>query len=118
MKDARGRPDLSFLKDLHPVGRLDADTSGLLLLSSNGKLSNLLLDPTTGLSRVYDAIVNGTVDTAALSTTLRAGVATSDGTFTANLLDSHPMPASRVSASFSSHWHSFFFFFVCLLVLS
>ena len=37
---------------LHPVGRLDQDTSGLLLLSSNGELTDMILRPGV-LSKTY-----------------------------------------------------------------
>ena len=49
-----------FLKSMHPVGRLDADTSGLLMFSSNGALTQILLSPNNYISREYEAIVDGT----------------------------------------------------------
>jgi len=50
MKDERGRPCLTHVlpagwQKLHPIGRLDADTSGLLLFSSDGDLTHKLLHP-------------------------------------------------------------------------
>lgn len=51
----------SFLRGMHPVGRLDADTSGLLLFSADGKLTQLLLHPSTGVVRQYEALVVGEV---------------------------------------------------------
>eukprot|EP00603_Paraphysomonas_imperforata_P006332 CAMPEP_0114428486 /NCGR_PEP_ID=MMETSP0103-20121206/8951_1 /TAXON_ID=37642 ORGANISM="Paraphysomonas imperforata, Strain PA2" /NCGR_SAMPLE_ID=MMETSP0103 /ASSEMBLY_ACC=CAM_ASM_000201 /LENGTH=187 /DNA_ID=CAMNT_0001597705 /DNA_START=463 /DNA_END=1026 /DNA_ORIENTATION=+ len=72
---------------MHPVGRLDSDTSGLLLFSSNGVLTNLLLQPQSSITRVYEAVVTGLVDFECLKTTLENGVITASGTFPALLLD-------------------------------
>lgn len=78
----------SYLKSMHPVGRLDADTSGLLLFSSDGKLTNLLLQPESNITRVYVAVVCGLVDFEALRSELAGGVKTTDGIFPAMLLES------------------------------
>ena len=48
-----------YMKAMHPVGRLDADTSGLLLFSSDGHLTQMLLHPSTGVEREYEAVVAG-----------------------------------------------------------
>ena len=77
-----------FLKTMHPVGRLDADTTGLLLFSSDGQLTQTLLHPSTGVEREYQAVVVGKVDADALGRQLAAGVKTTEGTFAANLLES------------------------------
>ncbi|RYH07816.1 hypothetical protein EON65_41420 [archaeon] len=82
------------LKPLHPVGRLDCDTSGLLLFSSDGKLTNQLLDPSNAVPRVYEAIVSGAVDPDRFSQILSSGVATADGTFPAHLVEAFPIPAA------------------------
>lgn len=44
---------------LYPVGRLDYDTSGLLLMTNDGKLANLLMHPRNEVSKVYVAKING-----------------------------------------------------------
>ena len=44
---------------LYPVGRLDYDTSGLLLLTNDGKLTNLLIHPSKEISKVYVAKIEG-----------------------------------------------------------
>ena len=93
MKDNWGRQGLEelaleypFMKAMHPVGRLDADTSGLLLFSSDGHLTQMLLHPSTGVEREYEAVVAGSVDMTVLGPRLAAGVTTADGEFAANLL--------------------------------
>lgn len=84
MKDEYGRPDLaavlpqSWQKLLHPVGRLDADTSGLLLFSRDGTLTHRLLHPKYGVEREYAAEVENPVDAEALAAQLRAGVETTE----------------------------------------
>ncbi|MDF2555429.1 MAG: transporter, partial [Microbacterium sp.] len=66
MLDDRGRPDLrSFTADweerLYNVGRLDADTSGLLILTNDGALAHVLAHPSFGVTKVYIAKVEGRV---------------------------------------------------------
>lgn len=56
--DARKR------KDLFPVGRLDKDTEGLLLITNDGKLANQLLNPRKHVDKTYYARVRGAVTTA------------------------------------------------------
>lgn len=50
-----------YLKSMHPVGRLDADSSGLLLFSRCGQLTQRLLHPSFTVRRVYEALVAGAV---------------------------------------------------------
>ncbi|MCX5681325.1 MAG: pseudouridine synthase [Candidatus Omnitrophica bacterium] len=47
------------LKSLHPVGRLDMATTGLLLLTNDTQLSNYLTDPANAIPRVYVVTVEG-----------------------------------------------------------
>ncbi|WP_353115875.1 pseudouridine synthase [Microbacterium sp.] len=66
MKDERGRPDLRrFTKEyderLYNVGRLDAETSGLLVLTNDGELAHVLAHPSFGVTKVYIAKVHGIV---------------------------------------------------------
>jgi 23S rRNA pseudouridine2605 synthase len=60
--DTHGRPTVVDLlpaeaRRLYPVGRLDADTTGLLLLTNDGELANLLTHPRYGVEKVYRARV-------------------------------------------------------------
>jgi len=77
----------------HPVGRLDKDTTGLLLLSCDGKLTQRLLSPVTDVPRCYRAVVDGDVTAPAprgdgqhLDALLGQGVRTGEGIFAARTL--------------------------------
>lgn len=48
-------------KDLFPVGRLDRDTEGLLLISNDGELAHRLLSPAKHVDKVYYAKIDGVV---------------------------------------------------------
>lgn len=48
-------------KDLFPVGRLDVDTEGLLLITNDGDLAHRLLTPKYHVEKVYDALVQGQI---------------------------------------------------------
>jgi len=61
------------IPDVYPVGRLDRDSEGLLLLTDDGKLQNQLLDPRYGHPRTYWVQVERVPDEAALES-LRRGV--------------------------------------------
>ncbi len=83
LRDENGRPDLRQFTDryddrLYNVGRLDADTSGLLLLTNDGELANVLAHPRFGVEKTYIATVRGGVTGQALRR-LRDGVELEDG---------------------------------------
>lgn len=64
LRDEQGRPDLRRWTDaeeerLFNVGRLDADTSGLLLLTNDGDLAHVLAHPSFGVTKTYIALVKG-----------------------------------------------------------
>jgi 23S rRNA pseudouridine2605 synthase len=63
---------------LYPVGRLDADTSGLILVTNDGELANRLMHPSFEVRKTYRARVQGAVAETALER-LRSGVMLEDG---------------------------------------
>jgi 23S rRNA pseudouridine2605 synthase/16S rRNA pseudouridine516 synthase len=88
MKDDRGRRDLrEFAREwperLFNVGRLDADTSGLLVLTNDGELAHVLAHPSFGVAKVYIAKVEGRV-TAQTIALLTKGVELEDGPIAAD----------------------------------
>ncbi|MGI6119409.1 MAG: pseudouridine synthase [Desulfosporosinus sp.] len=81
--DPQGRPTvLDIMKDVpvrvYPVGRLDYDTSGLLILTNDGELSHRLMHPSYEVEKTYRVWVQGPVGIKALDT-LRQGVLLEDG---------------------------------------
>jgi len=62
-RDPHGRPTVVELVDLRervvPVGRLDADTTGALLLTNDGPLAHRLAHPRYGVEKVYEVEVEG-----------------------------------------------------------
>ncbi len=64
---------------LYPVGRLDLDTEGLLLLTNDGDLTHDLLHPSRQVQRTYVALVPGPMKRPAMQQ-LREGVELEDGT--------------------------------------
>jgi pseudouridine synthase len=88
LHDEHGRPDLSrFVSDfeerLFNVGRLDAQPSGLLILTNDGELAHVLAHPSFGVMKTYVAKVEGTVSAATLAR-LTAGVELEDGPIAAD----------------------------------
>ncbi len=86
LSDPEGRPTIrDILGDLderlYPVGRLDLQTTGLLLLTNDGALAQGLMHPRRQVERVYHAKVDGTPDGRALAR-LRRGVRLEDGLVT------------------------------------
>jgi 23S rRNA pseudouridine2605 synthase len=80
--DPQGRPTVVELVPaeprVFPVGRLDADTEGLLLLTNDGDLTHRLTHPSFGVEKEYLALVEGTPSAGALRR-LREGVELDDG---------------------------------------
>jgi 23S rRNA pseudouridine2605 synthase len=63
---------------LYPVGRLDADSTGLILLTNDGELANRLTHPRYGVPKTYRAQLRGPIGDRELSR-LRSGVELDDG---------------------------------------
>ncbi len=84
MDDPQGRPCVAALvptdkyPGLYPIGRLDCDTTGLLLFSTDGELGHSLLHPSHHVTKTYVATVSGRVSKKALRR-LEAGVELHDG---------------------------------------
>src|SRR5215467_11364993 len=83
LSDPRGRPVVADLVSdidarLYPVGRLDWDVEGALLMTNDGDLTHRLLHPRYGLPRVYEAEVEGRVVAGGLER-WRRGVVLDDG---------------------------------------
>jgi 23S rRNA pseudouridine2605 synthase len=82
VSDPEGRPTVVDLVPsttrVFPVGRLDSDTAGLLVLTNDGELANLLTHPRHGVAKTYLAEVVGAPSRGAIRA-LREGVALDDG---------------------------------------
>ena len=84
MSDPQGRPCVASLvpreehPGLFPVGRLDKDTTGLLLFTTDGDLAQNLLHPSKHVYKTYEALVDGTIREEDLDE-LRQGIVLDDG---------------------------------------
>jgi 23S rRNA pseudouridine2605 synthase len=96
-RDTHGRPTVVDLVPagglrLYPVGRLDADSSGLILLTNDGELAHRLTHPSFEVAKTYRARVGGGAVADAALRELRRGVRLRDGT-------TAPARVRRLSAS-------------------
>jgi 23S rRNA pseudouridine2605 synthase len=82
-RDTHGRPTVVELvrskRRLYPVGRLDADSTGLILLTNDGELADLLTHPRYGVDKVYRAKVQPQRVSPRAIRELREGVKLDDG---------------------------------------
>jgi 23S rRNA pseudouridine2605 synthase len=83
-KDTHGRRTVLDLVDargarLYPVGRLDADTTGLILLTNDGELANALMHPRFEVPKTYLAHVRGGAVSESKLRQLREGIVLEDG---------------------------------------
>jgi 23S rRNA pseudouridine2605 synthase len=97
MSDERGRPCVGDLvaelsTQVHHVGRLDADSEGLLLLTNDGPLTHRVMHPSYGVRKRYVAEVDGVLPRS-VGRRLREGVELEDGPVTVDsfvVVDSTP----------------------------
>ena len=84
VKDERGRKTVldllgeNFSERVYPVGRLDLNSEGLLILTNDGDLTNALIHPRYEVSKTYRAKISGVVTEEKLDE-LRAGIELDDG---------------------------------------
>lgn len=83
LSDERGRPDLSrfvaeYEERLFNVGRLDAQTSGLLILTNDGELAHVLAHPSFGVTKTYVAKTQGRITPQTVAK-LKIGIDLEDG---------------------------------------
>lgn len=101
LSDPKGRPTVKdFLKGIKyrvfPVGRLDYNSEGLLLITNDGDFAYSILHPSKKIQKTYVAKVKGIIDDDAI-TKLRQGVRLKDG-MTA------PAKVKRIRTSESNSW--------------
>lgn len=84
VKDERGRKTVldllgeNFSERVYPVGRLDLNSEGLLILTNDGDLTNALIHPRFEVEKTYRATISGVVTEEKLDK-LRAGIELEDG---------------------------------------
>jgi 23S rRNA pseudouridine2605 synthase/16S rRNA pseudouridine516 synthase len=110
MNDDRGRPDLrqftaGYEERLFNVGRLDAQTSGLLVLTNDGALAQVLAHPSFGVTKTYIARVSGVVSPQTL-TMLTRGIELDDGPIAADKARLLETSAARATSLVELTLHS------------
>jgi len=103
VSDPEGRPLVvellpSSLGRLHPVGRLDFNTEGLLLLTNDGEFTNFITAARNQVEKVYEAKVKG-VPTDTAVQRLRRGITLEDGTRTA------PAKITKLDETDTNAWY-------------
>ncbi|MEL4319100.1 pseudouridine synthase [Leifsonia sp. YIM 134122] len=88
MRDERGRTDLSYWAEQYEerifnVGRLDAETTGLLIMTNDGDLAHTLAHPSFGVAKTYIAKVEGRVSPQTIAQLTR-GIDLEDGPIAAD----------------------------------
>jgi 23S rRNA pseudouridine2605 synthase len=82
-RDPQGRPTVVTMvpqtERLYPVGRLDIDTCGLILLTNQGELAHRLTHPSFEVSKTYRAVVGGPAVDERVLRALREGIELEDG---------------------------------------
>jgi pseudouridine synthase len=101
--DPEGRPLVTELVPaalgrLHPVGRLDFNTEGLLILTNDGELTNFITAARNGVAKVYEVKVKGVPGEDAIER-LRRGIRLDDGERTA------PAEIKKIDESATNAWY-------------
>lgn len=83
LRDPEGRPTVvdyvrGIAERIYPIGRLDYNTEGLLLLTNDGKLANLLAHPSSEIEKEYEVKIKGQLPPSVLEA-FRNGVPLEDG---------------------------------------
>jgi 23S rRNA pseudouridine2605 synthase len=82
LKDPNGRRKVTDLLEIYervvPVGRLDYDATGALLLTNDGQLAHMLMHPSFEIAKIYEAEVTGSIDQKILNQ-LSNGIKLEDG---------------------------------------
>jgi 23S rRNA pseudouridine2605 synthase len=107
MSDPEGRPSLyDYIPErnarLFHVGRLDADTEGLILLTNDGELAHRLSHPSYGVVKTYLAEVTGPV-ARDVGKRLKAGIELDDGQVSADSFRLVSTVGSRIMVEVSLH---------------
>lgn len=102
LADPEGRPLVTELLPnslgrLHPVGRLDFNTEGLLLLTNDGEFTNFITQARNKVAKVYEAKVKGVPPESAIER-LRRGIVLDDGARTA------PAEIKRLDETETNSW--------------
>ena len=84
--------EFGFPPNVYPIGRLDADSEGLLLLSDEAELNDLLLNPKRGHRRVYWVEVERVPDAASMAKLARGVILQGRKTLPCNAWSLHPQP--------------------------
>ena len=103
VSDPEGRPLVTELLPpalgrLHPVGRLDFNTEGLLLLTNDGDFTNYVTAARNRVEKVYEVKVKGVPDESGIQR-LRRGVTLDDGTRTA------PAKIDKLNETKTNAWY-------------
>ncbi len=72
-------PDNLYRQGLFPVGRLDRDTTGLLLITDDGQFAHRVISPKSDIKKVYEALLDAPIPQSAVDEFLN-GVILADGT--------------------------------------
>lgn len=87
---------------LFPVGRLDYNTTGLLLLTNDGELAHALMHPRFHVPKTYEAVVRGVPDQADVER-LRTGVRLDDGTTAPAAVQVTPLGPHKAKVTLTIH---------------